>query len=184
MVSGGYTGVMAVLYDFQTLLSGIGAILAALLGGRALFHAARIPIENAEKQAAEVLNRRRVAVSVMLASDFMRLSQLARQAEGTIVSNIAANVNVTDELRAKIRLTTPPLIDSWEDLSLFNTDLIREIYEEKRRVDQYNYDLDRAGGVFGDDRFKQYMQDQIRELRGSLHALSSKLTIAGNQAKL
>jgi len=182
MPSGGYTGLLAALYDFQPLAAALIAIATAYLGGKYLYKAARVPVEAAKMQAAEHRKRRLAAVGTMLASDFNRLSVLAEQSEGTIRASIGARIQMNDELRQRILLPIPQLISSWEDMSLFEVSVLRKIFEEKAKLDQFNYDVSRYRGDFGGDDVNAQLKAQLKDLRESARNTASQITITVNRA--
>lgn len=159
------TSLMKCAFDFQTLISGLFAILAAVGTAYVIWRAANLPIE---RQAAEVratAERRRQYVYSVLSNDFSLLAARARQAEGTIKVVMASNTNVSDETRKRTRLALHPMVDDWESMSLLPIEIQRNVLKLRRKVSDHNFDMDRAGGAFGADNFRRAILEQVKSIQ-------------------
>jgi hypothetical protein len=171
------------LADYQTLISGVLAIAAALLGGRYLLQSARLPVEDAKAQRVAADRRRLAFTTGVLAHEFMRLATLARQADSTIRVTIAANTEVTDRTREKTTLRLPTILDEWEFMSLISSELFEETLRVRDAINRHNFDMARAGGSFGDSNFRRHVQSQAADLYTMLHHLANRYAVEGRDAR-
>jgi hypothetical protein len=52
--------------------------------------------------------------------------------------------------------------------------LFRQISEFYRLVDDHNFDMDRAGGAFGDQNFRQSIRNRLQSIRGLATTLAAQ----------
>jgi hypothetical protein len=169
------TSTIRCVVDFQTLLSGILAIFAALVTALVIWCAAYLPIKKQAQRDKEMTDRRQRYVCLVLSTDFQLLASRALQAEGTIKVAIAANTNVTDNIREKTQLNLHPIIDDWESMSLLSKDKVRNILELSRKVNDHNFDMQRAGGAFGADNFRQSILSRIGIIQSLAKGLAAQI---------
>lgn len=173
------TSAIRCLFEFQTLLSGCLAILAAILTAAIIWRAAQLPIKEQAKRDHEMKGLRRQYACLVLSTDFHLIAARARQAEGTIRAVIAANANVNDNTREKTYLKLHPMIDQWEFMSLLPKDMFRNIMRLRRTVDDHNFDMERAGGAFGAENFRQSILTRIRSIQGHATTLAAQIAVLG-----
>jgi|GEM_PF-2402373 len=169
------TSFVKCLFDFQTGIAGVFAIFAAIYSAKVILRAAKLPIDaqNAHNKALE--ERKRSYIKQILAEDFRLLASRARQAEGTIKVHIAANKEVTERTKEKTTLKFHPIIDDWEFMSLLPLSIFNEIMALRRSVEDHNFDMERAGGVFGDDNFKKIITKRVQSIESHAMQLSNKV---------
>lgn len=165
-------GVLDCVYDFQNLLSGSIAIVAAAIGAWALFRSANAPVV-AAKQLQNNLNRRRGSFGCSrMAVEFERVAGLAYQAKGTIRATIGARKDVSEAVRAKTTLPIPGMLDDWEFMSLLSPETLQLTHEVRLAIEGHNFDIARAGGSFGSDDFQKHVLERAEKV----HRLATKLS--------
>jgi hypothetical protein len=158
--------------DFQTLIAGVLAIVAAGLAARAVLRAAKVSIE-AEAARAEELRQRQLSFTrATLNSEWQALVVRTRQVEATIIVTVAAEAIVTEATRARCYLKRPGIVDDWSFMSLLPAQLFARIVQLYALVDAHNLDIDRAGGSFGSDNFQQSLKERLATIRGLAPALA------------
>jgi hypothetical protein len=163
------------VFEFQTLLAGALAILAAFLSARALWKTAKLPIERQEKYDKKMDDRRLQYLRSILSTDLRLLSTRAKQAESTVITYKASNASVNDDTRKKTILKFPIIIDNWEFMSLLPNEIFNEIMDLRRKVDDHNFDMLRAGGAFGDDNFGAQICKRAISIQNQSMELSNKI---------
>lgn len=151
------------------------ALIAAAVGAWAIISTGRAPLEAERRHQAEMDRRSRYAGSLALAADFLMISQLARQAIGTIKATIAARKDVTDNTRAKTILPIPKLLDDTQFMALLRDETAKKAHEARLRIESHNFDMRRAGGSFGDDNFQRHVQEKANEIVSAASQLSNLL---------
>ena len=166
------SGLLDCVYDFQNLLSGAIAIIAAAIGAWALFRSANAPLV-AAKQLQNNLNRRRGTIGCSrMAAEFERIADLAIQAKGTIRATIGARKDISEAVRAKTKLPIPEMLDDWEFMSLLSHEALLLTHDVRLAIDAHNYDMARAGGSYGSDDFQVHVVEQAEKV----HRLATKLS--------
>lgn len=168
------------IYDFQTLITATLAIPAAILSAGIVWKAAKLPVETQNEQVRQNKERQKNYVLQVLAFDLRLLSTRAKHAQGTMKVHIAANKEVTENTRWKTTLKIHPIAENWECMSLLSPSLLSEYMHLRRLVEDHNFDMARAGGVFGDDNFKRHVLSQAKNLQQIAFALSNKFTGEAN----
>ena len=168
------------IYHFQTLISGVLAVLAAFGGGWAIYHSAQMPLEAQREQQDELKRRRLLFACRILASEFSRISTLARQAESTIQVTIASQVTINDSTRQKTTLPIPELLSDWEFMSLLPSELFDQVTRVTRAIQDHNFDMSRAGGLFGDNNFQRHVLAHASALIPMAHGLANSFIQQAN----
>ncbi|HLZ73845.1 hypothetical protein [Phenylobacterium sp.] len=163
-------------YDFQTLISGILAILAALGTAAVVLRAARLPIEASAQREQAADDRKRRYLCSILAECCRRVGSRARQAEGTITVVIAANSTVNDAIRAKVALGIDAVADDVELMALLPGAVMPRWIAFRRVIDDHNFDMNRAGGAFGDENFRRSIRDRLVRIGTEAAALAAVLS--------
>lgn len=163
------------IYEYQTLLAGMLALFSAVLAGKWVLRAARMPLEAETKRLSEEIERRRRFTCLRLSNEFMRVCEHARQAEGTIKVTIGARSNVTDDTREKTTIAEPPLLDDWESMSLLSDHVLSGVLNLRALLRRHNFDMARAGGSFGDDNFQKQVLRQAVKINSSAQQVASDL---------
>ncbi|WP_311272113.1 MULTISPECIES: hypothetical protein [unclassified Rhizobium] len=152
------------IFEFQTLISGLLAIGAALIGGSYVLRSSRLPVE-AQKLQTEAEERRRMAyVARVLGADLIRVGELAKQAVGTIKVVVASRTDVNDDVRAKTIIDIHPIVDDIQAMSLLPASLARSVLDVRHSLQRHNFDMRRAGGSFGSDDFQRHVLDQANHI--------------------
>lgn len=169
------SGFGQLIFDYQTLISGILAIVAAVGTTWAIFHTARLPLaaQEAERKATEA--RRRAYVSLALGRDLFTLAARARSAQGTIRVVIAGNVIINDDTRDKVHLRLPAMTQEWESMAVLPEQAFLNLSRLMRMVEDHNFDMARAGGAFGADNFRQVILDRVQKIEISAKAVASQI---------
>ena len=163
------------VFDYQTLISGVLAILAAVGTTWALFHAARLPLmaKETERKSTEV--RRRAYVSLALGRDLFTLAARARSAQGTIRAAIAQNAIINDDTREKVVLRLPVMTQDWESMAVLPEQVFLNLSRLMRLVEDHNFDMGRAGGAFGADNFRQVILERVHRIEITAKAVASQI---------
>ncbi len=165
------------IFDYQTLISGVLAILAAIGTIWAIFHTARLPLmaQEAERKATEA--RLRAYVSLALGRDLFTLAARARSAQGTIRVVIAGNVIINDDTREKVYLRLPAMTQDWESMAVLPEQAFLNLSRLMRLVEDHNFDMARAGGAFGADNFRQVILDRVQKIEINAKAVASQIDL-------
>lgn len=167
------------VYDYQSLISGILALIAAIWSIYYLWKTANLPIR-AQREHEKELDRRRLKfLCLTLAEELQLLATRARQAEGTIKVFAASNGTITEETRAKTKLMVPAILDEWEFMSLVSSDTFNELMTYRHELVNHNFDVQRAAGAFGADSFREIMQDRLKSIQMHSVDLSAKILRLG-----
>ncbi len=178
------TSALQCIYDFQTLIAAFFAGVAAIISGYAIWRAAKIPIEAQNKNALEMEMRKKNYVLRILCFDLRLVAERARQAEGNINAQIAANKEVTDNTRSKTTLAIHSMSEDWEFMSLLPADLLEEFMGLRREIEDHNFDMARAGGVFGDDNFRDGILARVNSVHHKAFGLANKfIGVTGDTRK-
>ncbi len=167
-----YSSLTKLIYDYQTILTGILAILGAIFTVIGILIAAHLPIRAQNKLKQEKEIRQCQYVKLTLQRYFRTLAIRARQAEGTIKVVIGANSNVTDTVRENTILKSHKIIDEWQFMMLLSENLFSKIMELQTEVDNHNFDIERAGGAFGAESFRRIIINRITKIKDFAHKLS------------
>lgn len=163
--------------DFQTLISGGLAIIAAVGTTAAVVYTARLPLRAKDAERREVEARRRAYVSLALGRDLFTLAARARSAQGTIRVTIAANANITDSIRAKVMLRLPEIVTDWESMSLLPEQSFLNLSRLIRLVEDHNFDMERAGGAFGADNFREHILRRVEQIQVSAKSVGANIDL-------
>lgn len=162
------------MYDYQTAITGALASIAAALSIIIVWRSANLPIAVQRAQQAEVNERKITYARFTLSEDLKLLSLRAKQAESTIKAFIASDKEVTENAKQKTKLLIPPILSDWEFMSLFSSEIIKELMTLRYEVENHNFDMQRASGAFGDDNFRLSIlkrADSIRSQSGRLASI-------------
>lgn len=166
------TSTIKCFYDFQTLASGVLAVGAALIGGAYVLRSSRLPIE-AQRQQTDSFERRKAAhISRVMAVEMTRIADLANQAASTIRVVVNSGTDVTEATRSKTTIQPPSLIDDVEAMSLMPAHLSRKALDLRHAVLRHNFDMNRAGGSFGDTNFQAHVHRQAEDLATTAKQIS------------
>ncbi len=168
------TTVLDCLYDFQALISGSFAIIAAIATGFIIWKTAYLPIQHKKEEDIRQTERKRHYIALVLSRNFRLLATRAKQAQGTVTVTKAANAEITENVRKRTILKFDPIIDDWELMSLFPASILTSIVDLRKTIDEHNFDMERAGGAFGDDNFG-------RQIMSSLDSIQTKCNILSNE---
>jgi hypothetical protein len=163
------------LYNFQTLLAGVLAIIAAMIAAIAVWRSAHLPLKHQEKVRREAEGRRVQVGYRALLSDLQTLQVRVRQAEGSVKVVIASNASVTDDVRTKVRLAMPALCSDWDFMSLLPSDLASALLALGRTVDSHNFDMAQAGGAFGADSFRELIFRRLKDISEHVGSLCERI---------
>jgi hypothetical protein len=166
--------ILGCLYDFQTLLSGGIAVLGAVATALVIWKAARLPVVKQDEVSRKREQMRLNYVSSVLNTEFTRLSNRALQAASTITVFKAANASITEETKKKTRLAMPTVVADWESMSLLPAGLLDQIMRLRNDVENHNFDVDRAGGAFGDNNFSNQMKTRLGHIETTSQALANQ----------
>lgn len=165
----------ACVIEFQTLIAGFMAVIAAAGTAYAVWRSANLPIAEQARRGKEMAAQRQRHECLVLSSQLQVLQRRAGQAAGTIRVYKAANKDVSDAAKEKMYLTVPPIIADWEVMSMLQFDVVRRCLDLTQKLESHNFDIARAGGAFGDDNFGRHLQRQLDEIIASASTLANEL---------
>ena len=166
---------------FQTLTTGIFAVVGAIGTAAVIYWAARLPVRAARERQKESERRRLRLRCLEISEELKLLSKRAKQGQGTVKVHKAANADVTEATRQKMRLRIPAPTHDWEFMSLLPEDIARECLQLNGMIEDHNFDIERAGGAFGDDNFGRLITDRLEGVRTKAAELSNTvLGISGS----
>lgn len=169
------TSFLHCLFQFQTLLAGVLAIIAALLTTAGIVWAANHPVKIQLKLKKVQEIKRAIYISHKFFTDLRFLSQHARYAHGTITVVIASGRNVTEKTRQQTTLVFPSFINEWESMVLLPDDLYKKALSLMRVVFDHNFDMQRAGGAFGADNFREVILRRTQSIEIQAFELSNDI---------
>lgn len=169
------------VWEFQTLATGFFAVVGAVGTAAVIYWTARLPVRAGRERQKEN-ERRRIRLRCLEISEELKLlSKRARQGRGTVKVHKAANADVTEATRQKMRLRIPAPTHDWEFMSLLPEDIARECLQLNGMIEDHNFDIERAGGAFGDDNFGRSITDRLERIRTKAFELSNTvLGISGS----
>lgn len=171
------------IYNFQTLLSGILAIIAALVTGVVIWKTAYLPIQHKKQEDDKQTERKRHYVALVLSRNFRQLATRAKQAQGTVTVTKAANKDITENVRKRVILNFDPIIDDSELMSLFPADVLTSIVDLRKAIEEHNFDMERAGGAFGDDNFGEQIMRRLDSIQFKCNLLSNQLCVFDKESE-
>ena len=164
---------LSCLSEFQTLITGVLALLAATVTAIVIWRAAKLPVVKEYEHQVLMEKRKKRYNFRLLFEDLRLISNRAKHVAGTIEVTVAANAVITDEIRSKVLLKLPKIIECWEDMSLLEEPLFSEILSLRRQIIDHNFDMERAGGSFGADNFQQSILRRLSRLENKSFELSN-----------
>jgi hypothetical protein len=169
-----YVGFLGHLWQFQTLIAGILAIFAAIITASVIYVAARLPVKSEQARAKKAEDRRLRLRSIELSEEFKILGMRAMQGKGTVTVHKASNASVLDETRRKMMLHIPQPTRDWEFMTLIPEAVARECVRLNGLIKEHNFDMERAGGAFGDDNFGRSITNRLDAINKIAVELSQK----------
>lgn len=161
------------VWEFQTLATGFFAVLGAVGTATVIYLAARLPLR-AERDRQEKSERRRLRLrSLEISEELKLISKRASQGQGTVRAYKASNKDISEATRQKMRLRIPAPTHDWEFMSLLPEDIARECLQLNGMIEDHNFDIERAGGAFGDDNFGRSITDRLGRIRTKAMELSN-----------
>jgi len=167
------------VFQFQNLLSGFLAVLAAVGTAFVIWRATSLPVSHQREREKISQERRRNHGCLLLSSEMQTLGSRAHQAGATIRVVAAENHEVTDTVRQKTFLALPTVIENWEVMSLLPPEIVQLCLSLGRKIDDHNFDIARAG-TFVDERFRRIILERIGAV--GVNATQVRQAIANLQA--
>lgn len=168
-----YASIIQYIEHFQTLITGVLAIFAAFLTTCGVVWAAKLPIKTQLKLKEAEDKKRAIYISYRFFEGLRFLSNHARQAHGTIKVVISSNTKVNDDIRKRTTIVFPGLIDDWESMVLLPDVIYRRSLSLMREVFDHNFDMNRAGGAFGADNFREVILRRTQSIELNAFELSN-----------
>jgi len=179
MTGGACSGVVECLAAFQTLIAGVLAMLIAAITAYVIFHAARIPVQ-AENERRRKENYLRMRLRCLeLSEEYNLLRRRAKQGQGTVKVYKAANKEVSERVLERMLLTAPLSTQDWLFMSLIPEELARKCIHFNGLLHDHNFDMERAGGAFGDDNYGKSISDRLKAIEEA--ATDLKMTFADHE---
>jgi hypothetical protein len=169
-----YGPVLQFLYNFQAMIAGASAVAAAIVTAKVIWRAARLPVEAQARRDEGLRERQLWFTYATLGTELRALALRTKHVEATITVVVAANSTVTDATRERCYLNRHRIVEKWAFMSLLPIGLFRQISEFYRLVDDHNFDMDRAGGAFGDQNFRQSIRNRLQSIRGLATTLAAQ----------
>jgi hypothetical protein len=176
MTDAPYVGFLGHLWQFQPLVAGVLATIAAVATAAVIYAAARLPVKAQEKLNEDTEDRRLRLRSIELSEEYKLLGMRARQGKGTVTVHKASNVAITDETRRKMTLHIPRPTRDWQFMTLIPEAVARECVSLNGLIKDHNFDMERAGGAFGDDNFGRSITNRLEAIERLTSALGQKFS--------
>lgn len=163
--------------EFQTLISGTLAIVAAMATAFVLVHTSRMSII-AEKEKQDKVDRQKsnFAANQMII-ELKRIRARVKQVESTIKVVVAANTMISDETREQCYLDVGSILSNWEFVSLFHENEQKDFLEFKDTIEEFNRCIKRSGGAFGATNWQEYLFRQLEQITIKTQKISQHLGI-------
>lgn len=162
---------------YQTLITGVLAIIAAIITAVAIMRAANAPLKAQKINTVEELDKKATYTKLRLENNLRQLAKRAKNAVGTVKVVKGAGATVTDIQKNRMELTLDPIMKEWDKISLLDVEITKELLRLERLVDDSNFDVERAGGSFGDDNFGKILQERFLAIEKSASAAADKLAV-------
>lgn len=162
-------------HEFQGLISGSFAIIAALFTAYIIFKSANLPIDEEKRRLTGQENRLLNYYYRKLSDELLFVRNRSRQAKGTIQVVIASAKDISDKTRERVFLEIPEEFGRPEIMSIFPADMAKKCMNLQRLLRDHNFDMMRAGGSFGADDFQQSLFQRLDSIAGRSGSLSSEL---------
>jgi hypothetical protein len=153
--------IYTLLYSFQTLISGVLAIVAAIITAYVVWRSANAPIRATEASEKNLRIRRARFTLSVLSWELRTIVSRARQVRGTIDVTTAANAQVNDDTKQKCYLPRPQMLEDWESMSSLSVGRFESIRQFFQIVDEHNFDIRRAAGAFGEENFRRSLRSRL-----------------------
>lgn len=165
-------GLWWTLYDYQTLLAGILAVIAAGMGAAALIISANKPIKAEKERLSELRERRKKYVFQVLKADIEYLSWHSNQTLGSIASPMGLPTSIdADEFERKTTIIFPRLSD-WESMNGLPKGTFNKLLKLQQKVFAHNFDMKRYRfGNFSDANFKNMTRKRVKEIINEADAI-------------
>ena len=172
------SSVVDCLWSFQALLTGVLAILAAVITAHVIYRAAKLPVRAEEKHKLDLANRRRRLGCLELSSNFWTISERAVQAQSTVRVHKGENAGVSKDTLDRLVFGIPAITQDWEFMSLLSEELAQRCCELCRKIESHNYDMERTGvgSAFGADNFAASITKRLADIKDIAFDLSNELT--------
>lgn len=148
-----------------------GALIAALATVLSQLMIGRRELAADSRQQA----RRLKFVRASLLADLATIAGRANQIPGIVKVHKAANTEVSDRTKQRCTISMPKQFDEWESMAVLPNEVLEDCITLMRLIDSNNYDIQRAGGAFGDDNSGLRISNQAIEIAERAHAISGKL---------
>lgn len=166
------TALVECLWKFQTLIAGVFAAIAAAGTAYVIYRAAHLPVK-ADRDFNERTEGRRLRLrSIELSEEFKILRMRATQGKGTVAVHKGANTPISDETRRKMMLYIPQPTRDWEFMSLIPEEIAKQCIHLNGMIEDHNFDVERAGGAFGDDNFGRSITARL----DAIHNMAAQLS--------
>ena len=163
------------LYDYQTLASGILAIVAAVITAIVIWRAAKLPLVEQKNEERDRTRKKLIFAASVLSREFLMLRTRAGQVEGTIQVAIAANSSITERTREMVLLKIHSMVDDWDFMEVIPSNRLDAIERFCQLVADHNFDMLRAAGAFGDMNFRRSILDRVKKIEADGLHLANQL---------
>ena len=168
------------IYSFQTLITGILAIVAAIITAFAIVCSSNKNIENEKAKRNEERAFRFKVGKTALMSELSFIQYHVRQNLATIRVVVAANANINEGVREKVRMKIPAVFNDWKLLGLFPETLISQIMDLVDKLEKHNRDMQNAGGAFGADEFRAQINNRLEQISHVAQACRNQIRNFGD----
>ncbi len=175
-MSGQWPQWLLFIWNFQTLVVGIFATGVAFVTAIIIYRSATIPIETQKEKEARDQQRFLRLQSLVLSEEYKLISKRARGIEGTVTVHKASNASVSDVTKSRMKLEVPQATRDWHYLSLLPEEVARKCLTINAMIEDHNFDIERAGGAFGDDNFGRLIQRRANSISKTAEEVSAKLS--------
>ena len=165
------------LYNFQTLLTGILAVIAAIITSVAIWRSTNAPIKEERKRLQRLQESKRCYLGQELSFHLRIISSRAEDALSTIKVYAASKKDITDNVRTRCLISLDPIFTQWEFMSLLTGEEFNELADLRRKIADHNFSISKTAGAFGDDNHKENLKKRLEQIKTGAGKLGTTLLV-------
>ncbi|MEO1564439.1 MAG: hypothetical protein AAFR98_13465 [Pseudomonadota bacterium] len=155
-----------VVAEFQTLIAGSLATIAAVVTAYVVYKSAKLGVE-ANQLTRKGLKEQKLAYAKnQLAVDMEQVRRQCTQTASTIKVHVASNAEVTETIKNRCYIDGGSILLDWEFISLFDGDEQKQILRLRSKIRAFNKDIEKTGGAFGALNWQEHLYNQLNSITG------------------
>ncbi|WP_020593328.1 hypothetical protein [Kiloniella laminariae] len=157
---------------YQTLLSGMVAVLAAIVTAVLVYYSATVPVREQRRKDHEQKEQIKAIIELEFKEEMKLVAKRARAIKGSIITYRASDVQVNDDNRKRLFLPESDLVTQRELMSLQDRNTVARFLSLMSLVYAHQQNI-RDTGSFVDDNYYNQINGRLDLIR------SIALTLAG-----